>query len=86
MAKWAVPNGPARSTARLIVPGRARHENRAVLGPLARPAVPARPGTIICFFILQNIIYIYLHFIFDIYNKCSQVLLVSLFQLVLLAC
>ena len=49
MAKWAVPNGPARSTARLIVPGPARYENRAVLGPLSRPAVPARPGTIICF-------------------------------------
>jgi hypothetical protein len=49
MAKWAVPNGPTRSTARLIVPGSARHENRAVLGPLSRPAVPAWTDTIIYF-------------------------------------
>jgi hypothetical protein len=49
MAKWAVPNGPARSTARLIVPGLAWHENRAVLGPLSRPAVPARSDRIIYF-------------------------------------
>jgi hypothetical protein len=58
MAKWAVPNGPARSTARLIVPGRARHESRAVLGPLPRPVVPARPGTII-YFLFYKTYYIY---------------------------
>jgi hypothetical protein len=52
MAKWAVLNGPARSTARLIVPGRARNDSRAVLGLLSRPVVPAQPGTIIFFFIL----------------------------------
>jgi hypothetical protein len=82
MAKWAVPNGPARSTARLIVPGRARHENRAVLGPLARPG----PARLYVFYFTKYNIYIYLHFIFDIYNKCSRVLLVSLFWLVLSAC
>jgi hypothetical protein len=49
MAKWAVFDGPARSTTHLIVPCRARHDSRAVLGPLPRPAVPARPGTIIFF-------------------------------------
>jgi hypothetical protein len=33
MAKWAVSSGPARGTTHLIVPGPARHEGRAVLGP-----------------------------------------------------
>jgi hypothetical protein len=63
MAKWAVPNGPARSTARLIVSSPARYENRVVLGPLSRPAVPARPGTIIYFYFVKHSIYIFTFYI-----------------------
>jgi hypothetical protein len=63
MAKWAVLDGPARSTARLIVPDRARHDSRAVLGPLSRPAVPARPGTIIFFYFINHSIYIFRFYI-----------------------
>jgi hypothetical protein len=51
MAKCVVLDGPARSTTHLIVPGQARHDSHAVLGPLPRPTVSARPSMII-FFIL----------------------------------
>jgi hypothetical protein len=81
MAKWVVPNAPARSKARLIVSARARHENRVVLGPLPQSTVSARSGTII-YFLFYKTYYIFLHFIFSIYNKCTRVLLVSLLQLV----
>jgi hypothetical protein len=63
MAKWAVPNGLARSTVRLIVPGPIRHENRAVLGPLSRHAVPARPDTII-YFLFYKTKYIYIYILY----------------------
>jgi hypothetical protein len=81
----AVPDGPARSTTRLIVSDRVRHESRAVLGPLPRPPVPARPGTIIFFYFIKHSIYIYLDFIFTIYNKCNRIILVSLLNLMFLA-
>jgi hypothetical protein len=64
MAKWAVPNGPARSTARLIVPGRARHENRAVLGPLARPG----PARLYVFYFTKYNIYIYIYILYSIFT------------------
>jgi hypothetical protein len=60
MAKWAVLNGPPRSTTRLIVSCRARHDSRAVLGPLPQPAVPVQPGTIIFFYFIKHNIYIYI--------------------------
>jgi hypothetical protein len=74
MAKWAVPDGPARSTARLIVPGRAWHESRAVLGPLPRPVVPARPGPHIYFYFIKHIIYIfrfYICYLQQIQSSCT---------------
>jgi hypothetical protein len=47
-----------------------------VLGLVLRPVMPVRPDTII-FFILQKIVYIYLDFIFTIYNNHIEVLPVS---------
>jgi hypothetical protein len=52
-----------------------------MLRSLSRSIVLARPATII-FFILQNIVYIYLDFIFAIYNKHTGVLLVSFLRVV----
>jgi hypothetical protein len=63
MAKWVVPHGPARSMTCLIVPAQVQHESRAVLGPLPRPAVPARPDTIIYFYFIKHSIYIYTFYI-----------------------
>lgn len=77
MAKWVVRDALVRSMTRLIVLGQVRYESRAVLGPLPRPVVSARRSTIIIFY-LQNIVYIYLEFVFIIYNKYTRVLLVSL--------
>jgi hypothetical protein len=48
-----------------------------VISPLPRSVIPVHLGTII-FFILQNILYINLDFIFIIYNKHIRVLPVSL--------
>jgi hypothetical protein len=77
MAKWAVLNGPARSTARLIVSGRARQPCRAWAAVSARSAGPARHDFF--YFIKHSVyIYIYIDFIFAIYNKCTRVPLVSL--------
>jgi hypothetical protein len=57
MAKWAVPNGPARSTTRLIVSGPAREPCRAWAAGLARP------GTIIYFYFIKHSIYIYIFYL-----------------------
>jgi hypothetical protein len=76
MAKWVVSNGLVQSTTHLIVS--AGLGTRVVpclgrwLGPQCRP-VPTR----LYFFILQKIVYIYLDFIFTIYNNHTQVRLAS---------
>jgi hypothetical protein len=81
MAKWAVLDGPVRSTAHLIVSDRARHESRAVFEPLPRPVVPVRHDYTFLFY-KAYYIYIYIY-IFAIYNKCTRVLLVSLLHVAL---
>jgi hypothetical protein len=66
MAKWVVPDGPVRSTIRLIVTGRARPNTRVVpcLGRcLGRSAGPARPDTIIYFYFIKHSIYIFRFYI-----------------------
>jgi hypothetical protein len=75
MVKWVVPDGLARSTTHLIVPD---WTDTRVVSCLDRCLGPAR----LYFFMLQNIvyIYIYLNFIFTIYNKHTRVLLVSLLR------
>jgi hypothetical protein len=83
MVKWAMLDGPARSTAHLIVLGWARHDNRVVLGSLPWSTVPVRSGTIIYFlFYKTHYIYIFRCYI-AIYNKCTRVLLVSLLHITL---
>jgi hypothetical protein len=82
MVKYVVPVGLTRNTTYLIVSSRVWHESYVVVGPLPWPTVPAWSDEIIYFlFYKTQYIYIYIDFIFTIYNKHTRVLLVKLLHI-----